>query len=155
ILSWNATLGIFKPLNDIPMNTTSGKVAISDPDKDGILEVIINFTPPLDVNAGPPRRYTDVWDWDGVSYLLALEEFEPAIYRIHMLYDADALFNRGQFKDAIKLYDRVRDDPSLQAWLLADESTILRSYATYKKALAQIALKQPRTATDTITNGLV
>lgn len=155
ILSWNATLGIFKPLNDIPMNATSGKVAIADIDKDGILEITISFNPPTDTNAGPPRRYTDIWDWDGVNYILAISEYEPAAYRIHALYDAELLFNRGQFKDAIKMYDRVRDDPNLLPWTLPNESVILRAYATYKKALAQIALKQPRTAADTIANSLV
>jgi hypothetical protein len=55
------------------------------------------------------------------------------------------------WKDAIKLYDRVRDDPTLQPWTAPDEAVVLRAYATYKKMLAQVANSQSRAANDTLT----
>src|SRR5258706_4554296 len=66
IMSWNATLGAFKSLNDVPMNATYGKIIIADLDKDGVLEVQIDFNAPVDPSIGPPRRTSDIWDWDGV-----------------------------------------------------------------------------------------
>ncbi len=151
ILEWNGTLGAFKPLNDVPMNATSGKVEIADLDKDGILEVAIHFNPTPDPNAGPPRKSTDIWDWDGANYVLALTQLEPPVYRIHAVHDADYRFAQGNWRDAIRLYDRVRDDANLQPWTLADEQTILRAYAEFKKMLALVANKQTRAADDALT----
>jgi hypothetical protein len=150
ILSWNATLGAFKPLNDIPMNATSGRVEIADLDKDGVLEVAFSFNPPPEPAAGPPRRSRDVWDWDGVNYRLAFTQVEPPVYRIHAAHDADDQFNQGQWRNAIRLYDRVRDDGGLQPWMLPDEAMILRAYATYKKMLALVSNRQTRPADDTL-----
>lgn len=152
ILSWNATLGAFKPLNDVPMNATGGKIEIADLDKDGVLEVAISFNPTPDAAAGPPRRSRDVWDWDGIAYRLAFTQVEAPVYRIHALYDADDQFAQTHWKDAIKLYDRVRDDATLQPWTLPDEAVVLRAYATYKKMLALIANKQPRPADDALAS---
>ncbi|MEP7287274.1 MAG: hypothetical protein ABI947_16080 [Chloroflexota bacterium] len=151
ILSWNATLGVFAPLNDVPINATNGKVTIADLDKDGILEVAITFTPVGDVAAGPPRKTTDIWDWNGQNYVLALTQVEAPVYRIHMLHDADVRFNQGNWKEAVKLFDRVRDDNSLQPWTIPGETETLRGYATYKKMLAYIAARSPRAADDVLT----
>lgn len=150
ILSWNATLGGFTPLNDIPMNATNGKVNIGDLDKDGILEVQIAFNPPPDIAAGPPRRTSDIWDWNGVNYLLALTQTEPPTYRIHALYDADLRFNQGDWRNALRLYDRVRDDGSLQPWTVPNEGPVLRAYATYKKELAYLSERVQRSADDSL-----
>jgi hypothetical protein len=160
IMEWNVTLGAFKPLNDIPMNATDAKIIISDVDKDGVLEVSIVFNPTLDPASGPPRKSVDIWDWDGVSYRLALMEVEQPVYRIHAVHDADYAFDLASlqdparqitWKDAIRLYDRVRDDPVLLPWTAPDEAVVLRAYATYKKMLAQIANVQTRAAGDTLT----
>jgi hypothetical protein len=160
ILQWNVTLGAFKPLSDVPMNATDAKVVIGDLDKDGVLEVSMVFNPTLDPAGGPPRKSIDIWDWDGASYRLAITELEPPVYRIHALHDADYEFDlanlqdparQATWKDAIKLYDRVRDDPTLQPWPAPDEAVVLRAYATYKKMLAQVANSQSRAANDTLT----
>jgi hypothetical protein len=150
ILSWNATLGAFKPLNDVPMNATSGRVEIADLDKDGVLEVAISFNPPPETSAGPPRRSRDVWDWEGVSYRLAFTQLDPPVYRIHAAHDADDQFSQAQWRNAIRLYDRVRDDAGLQPWMLPDEALVLRAYGTYKKMLALIANRQTRPADEAL-----
>lgn len=152
ILSWNGAIGAFVPLNNVPMNATNGKAAIADLDKDGVLEVSITFSPPGDAQSGPPRRSVDIWDWNGVNYLLALTQLEAPVYRIHALYDADAAFAQGDFKDAVKLYDRVRNDGSLQSWTVLDEQAILQANATYKKLLSLVSMKSTRTASDTLNN---
>jgi hypothetical protein len=150
IMSWNATIGAFKPLNDIPMNATNAKVVIADLDKDGVLEVSINFDPPGDQVSGPPRKYTDIWDWDGQNYVLALTQLEAPVYRVHALHDADYRFGQANWREAIRLYDRVRDDANLLPWNVPDEMTTLRAYATYKKMLAYVGNKQTRPADDTL-----
>src|SRR5260221_2474738 len=150
ILSWNAAIGGFSPLNDIPMNATNGKVNIADLDKDGILEVQITFQTPNDPAAGPPRRSADIWDWNGINYVLALSQSEPPVYRIHALNDGDVRFKAGDWTNAIKLYNRVRDDDKLLAWTVLNELPVLRAYATYKKMLAYIGARQPKSADDVL-----
>jgi hypothetical protein len=151
ILSWNATLGAFKPVNDLPMNATNGKVVISDLDSDGNLEVSIVFAPSTDPAAGPPRRSIDIWDWDGINYVLALTQLDPPAYRIHMLNDGDLKLGYEDWSQAIRLYDRVRDDQTLLAWdLLPNEAIILRSYATFHKILAMVSNRQIRATADVL-----
>jgi hypothetical protein len=153
IYEWSGALGMFQPLNDVPINATDAKVLIADLDGDGILEVAISFNPPLDLTAGPPRKTTSIWDWNGVNYVLAVVQVEAPVYRIHMLYDADYLFGQEEWRSAIKDYDRVRDDATLQPWSVPNEPVILRAYATYKKMLAQIANGQ-RSSANTTFDGL-
>lgn len=152
ILTWNAMLGAFKPLNDVPMGATNAKIAISDLDGDGILEVSIAFIPPNDPAAGPPRKSTDIWDWDGVNYVLALTQLDPPVYRVHVLNDADMKLGYEDWKEAIKLYDRVRDDQNLLPWpTVVNEPIVLRAYATYKKILAMVSYRQIRAVGDVLT----
>ncbi len=150
ILSWSELLGQFRPLNLLPIDATNGRIGIGDPDGDGVLELFVTYNPPLDFNAAPPRRSTVYWDWDGAHYVQALIELEPAVYRIHALHDADQLFAAQNWRDAIRLYDRVRDDPNLLAWSALNEATMLRAYATLRKAYAQLAADQRRAANATL-----
>jgi hypothetical protein len=149
ILSWSELLGQFRPLNPLPIDATNGRIGIGDPDGDGVLELFVAYNPPLDFNGAPPRRSIVYWDWDGSSYLQALIALEPAAYRIHALHDADQLFAAQNWRDAIRLYDRVRDDPSLLAWSVVNESAMLRAFATLRKAYAQLAAEQRRNANAT------
>ncbi|RMF51557.1 MAG: VCBS repeat-containing protein [Chloroflexota bacterium] len=149
ILSWNALLGQFRPLNPLPIDATNGRIGIGDPDGDGVLELFVSYNPPLDFNSAPPRRSVVYWDWNGENYLQALIELEPAAYRIHALHDADQLFAAENWRDAIRLYDRVRDDPTLLAWSVPNETALLRAFATLRKAYAQLAADQRRNANAT------
>ncbi|HVO43240.1 MAG TPA: hypothetical protein VMT34_11485 [Aggregatilineales bacterium] len=150
ILEWSAAIGAFQPLNDVPMNTTGGKIIIADVDGDGILEVAVSFNPTPDPVAGPPRRQTQIWDWDGTNYRLALIQAEPPLYRIQALYDADLRFTSlmtygfqtGDYKALAKLYDRVCTDAMLYAWTLPNEQAILCAYANLKELYAEVSLKR-------------
>jgi hypothetical protein len=154
ILAWNANLGTFKPVNDLPINANNAKAVISDLDSDGNLEISVIFAPPTDPAAGPPRRMIDVWDWDGTNYVLALTQLDPPAYRIHALNDGDLKLGYEDWSQAIRLYDRVRDDQTLLPWdLVPNEAFVLRSYATYKKILAMISNRQIR-ATGEVLSGL-
>lgn len=139
ILSWNAVLGQFSPLNDLPIDNTDGKIGIGDPDGDGILEVSVLRDAQSAFSAEPIRRATYYWDWDGANYREALVILAPAVYRIHALHDADRLFDQGDWRGAIRAYDRVRDNPAYAAWSIPNEIINLRAYAGLKKMLAQAA----------------
>ncbi len=148
ILEWNSLTGAFAPLNDLPIDATNAKVTISDVDGDGILEVSLINSPPNDVNAGPPRHHTEVWDWNGVNYISSQLRWDAPIYRIHAVYDADFAFEQGDFRASLKLYDRARDDPYLQPWFDPNELTTLRGYSAFRKLVAYAALRSTSRATD-------
>ncbi len=151
ILNWNTTIGTFQPLNDLPIDATNAKVEIADVGNTGVLKVVLTYTPPNDPNAGPPRRYTEVWDWNGVNYVEALLQYDAPIYRIYAAYDADFTFDQGDFRGALKQYDRVRDDQYLQPWIDPNEMSTLRAYAAYRKLITYAALRQSRGVADTLT----
>ena len=151
ILAWNASIGGFVPLNDVPITATNAKIAISDMDKDGVLEVEILYQVSDDPAAGPPRRKADIWDWNGVNYVLALNVAEPALYRFHVLNDADARFDAGDWRNAIRLYDKVHDDNNLLSWSVPNETPILQAYASYKKLLALLSERATSAANDTLS----
>jgi hypothetical protein len=151
ILTWNAVLGVFRALNDLPIDTTSARVIIADLDGDGVLEVGVSYDPPSDLSAGPGRRALYAWDWDGVNYRLAQIQLDPPAYRIHELHDADVYFGQEDYARAIRAYDRVRDRPDLLPWAIPDEATRLRAYAGLKKMLAQIANSQRANANRTLS----
>jgi len=150
ILGWNAALGQFLPLNDVPIEGPYARFAIGDPDGDGILELAVLNSPPADALNGPPRNTTVYWDWDGQNYLAALVVVAPPIYRIHVLHDADRAFDNGDLTAAIRGYDRVRDDPALLGWTDANEPITLRAFAGLRKLYAQIANNQRTRAEATL-----
>ncbi|CAG0985453.1 MAG: hypothetical protein IAE83_07450 [Anaerolinea sp.] len=147
VLSWSAALGVFKPLNEVPINASGGKIGIVDADADGVLEISVTFDPAMTTTSGPTRRAIDYWDWDGVSYRLAVTEVSPPVYRIHALHDADMLFAAADWEGAHLLYNQVRDGTKVQAWsLVPTEPIMLRAYAIWKKLLAYIMDGQRRSA---------
>ncbi|MCC6615239.1 MAG: hypothetical protein IT320_17325, partial [Anaerolineae bacterium] len=149
ILSWSGTLGAFSPLNSTPISANNARVVIADLDDDGILEVSLSLTPAFDTAQGPQRRSTEMWDWDGQNYRLAVVEIEAPVYRIHALHDADMLLEQGDLEGAIRLYDKVRDDAALQPWNVANEAFVLRAYAGMRKMIAQAANDARRSANAT------
>lgn len=151
ILTWAATLGAFKPLNEVPILTTNGKIGISDVDTDGNLEISVVFDGTSDPNAGPPRRRTEIWDWDGASYRLAVIQQDEPAYRIHVVHDADYQFGLGEYRAAIRGYDRARDNAELLSWTNPNEPTLLRAYAGMRKVVALIASGNRRTAGEFLT----
>lgn len=150
IMNWNAGLGVFRPLNDTPIVTTNAKVAVADLDGDGVLEIAVNFNFVQDMTAGPQRRTTAIWDWDGAQYRMAVLRVDPPAYRIHVVHDADQLFAQNDWKGAIKVYDLARNDQTLQGWSIPNEPVILRAYASLKRIVALAADDRRRTATNSL-----
>ena len=134
ILAWNSTIGVFAALNENGIDTTNAKVQIADVDNDGLLEISVTTQPGNDLNAGPFRRVMSIYDWNGANYTLALTQIDAPVYRIHALYDADALFMAGDFRAASRAYDKVRDDPNYALWTASDP-VLLRAFAGYRKLL--------------------
>ncbi len=138
ILSWDATLGNFRPLNAGAASAPNAHFTVGDVDEDGVLELSATGHP---VGDGPARISSWVWDWNGQSYLLALTERAPAEYRIHAVHDGDAALAAGNYPDARSAYNQVLTDESLLPWHLPNERAYLNAYALYRLMLTY-ALQQ-------------
>lgn len=101
-----------------------------------------------DVNAGPQRGSSETWAFNGVVMGQTGASREPALYRIHVLHDADDAFRKKDFAGATALYNRVISDAGLQAWdgpgALKEELSALGAFAQFR--LAQLALAQGNVA---------
>jgi hypothetical protein len=111
----------------------------SDFDNDEVSEVIVRLESSGTSATGPLRTGVNVYDWDGASYLLSIVQLEPPRYRIQIIHEADRLFGRRDWVKAIPLYQQsLIEDSDLRYWF-DDEPDVVRSYALYKLAVAQIA----------------
>lgn len=146
ILSWNTFVGAFEELNSGQIIAVNGRVGIVDVDQDGVLELTAQINPPGNLASGPPRSLTDIWDWNGRDYVLAVrEEPEGSRYHIHAIHDADDLFRAGQFRDALMAYDAVRRNRNLLSWnAVSGERQVLDAYAAYQIVIGFARLQSGR-----------
>ncbi len=149
ILNWNSVIGAFGQLNDTLIDATNARVQIGDVDGDGLLEITITFNPPADVNAGPYRRVVHIWDWTGANYTLAVIQKDAPVYRIHAVYDADAMLQVGDFRGAARAYDKAKDDANFVAWS-PNDPLVLRALVNYRKLTIYAALRQTKALDDLV-----
>jgi hypothetical protein len=147
ILNWNSLIGAFQPLNEPLIDATNSRITIGDPDGDGVLEVTLTSNPP--VESAPYRRTVRYWDWNGTHYILATIQLDAPYFRVHAIHDADALFRSGDFRGAIRAYDRIAADAGYSSWW-GNDVVVLKSYSGYRKILAYAALRQPKGMDDTL-----
>ena len=86
--------------------------------------------------AGPQRRVTQTWSWNGATFTLTNSLVEPPVYRLHALHDGDTAFRKGDYATATALYQRVVSDPSLKSWdglaPMRDEDKVLGAFALFR-----------------------
>lgn len=110
-------------------------VTLAGPDADGRYAVTVTATGLGSAGAGPQRAATwmfyflpeqDLWHSDGM-------ELAASNFRIHVLNDADAAAQAGDYPQALLLYQRVIHDTTLQDWMNpAKEQADLGAYARFK-----------------------
>jgi len=96
-----------------------------------------------DVAVGPQRTSTVVVRWAGARFRTEIIEGEP-VYLIHLVNDADALYNAGSFPEAREAYLAIATNNSLPDWKSEigqeDGRIELQAYATFRAAIT--AFKQ-------------
>lgn len=135
ILTWDSTLGSLRQLNAGLISAPGAQFGIADLDGDGVLELSVVSSGNPSAATGPTRTLTQVWDWNGQSYLLALTQTAPAMYRIHAIHDGDAALAAGNYPDARAAFERTLNDDSLLPWALPNERAYLNAYALYRLLL--------------------
>ncbi len=108
---------------------------ILDPDGDGIFAIQLTGAGFGSVGAGPQRAIIRSWDFDQVhgGWVSPGDILGPSSYRIHVIHDADTQLAAGNFEQALLLYRRAIDDPTLEDWADPEgERLTLSAYALYR-----------------------
>ncbi|MFN8508212.1 MAG: hypothetical protein U0547_11685 [Dehalococcoidia bacterium] len=95
------------------------------------------------VGAGPTRASTTTYRWDGMHFAAATVTPDPAVYLVHAIADADALFAKGRYQEAAAAYVAAAKRDDLADWWKetgrGDGRAGLRGYALFRAAIATAA----------------
>jgi hypothetical protein len=140
ILSWTGE-GFENHLEGDTTDLAFPEISLDDADGDGLFMVEVRGSGPGSVGAGPTRSVTRIWMYDDeIGRWMPTEEvMEPSSYRIHVLHDAEDATARGDYVQALMLYGRVIQDPTLEDWVDPDlERDNLAAYAMFKTAIVHL-----------------
>jgi hypothetical protein len=115
--------------------TSTELPSISDIDNDRVQEIIVRLTDDGNAITGPLRTGVNIYDWNGVSYVLSIVQLDAPRFQIQVVHEADRAFARQEMDEAIRLYKLALTDTSLRYWL-NDEPAYLKSYVYYRLILA-------------------
>lgn len=138
IIEWNITLGNFNPLLASDITVVEPEVVVSDIDDDNLREVSVTTGIIRDPGAGPQRKVTSVYKWDGSLYTLSQVIKTPAQYRIHAIYDGDDALRGGKYEAAVGFYKQAYTDEDLKSWQDPNEPQYLSAFAQYRLMLAYV-----------------
>lgn len=146
--------------NGIFMNRLEGSTAelpypsvqLTDFDRDGNYDLEVIGTAIGSVGAGPQRDSINIWAYDPNTNTWKLTEqtLASSPFRVHLMHDAEAAMDRGEYLIASLLFQQVIEDETLLEWSNpADEYNSLAAYAYYKRIVADVFLGD-RTAALTV-----
>lgn len=134
LLNWQPDDGRFVSLLNTPINGAQPPT-ISDVDNDNVLEVVMREDNPGTAATGPLRTGVNIYDWNGINYVLSIVQLDPPRFQIQIVHEADRAFARQETDQAITLYTLALDNPDLRFWT-NDEPTTLKAYIYYRLLLA-------------------
>ena len=125
----------------------SSEVTFADDTADGRIDLIQHGGFISSVGAGPYQRgYTEVWGWSPTQaqFVSAETILDPSNYRFHLLYEANDLFDAGEYAVAIPKYVEVVENENLEdgVGLINQESTYAysRQFAAFRLMVAYMQL---------------
>lgn len=139
IIGWNPETNAFKRLLPTEISAPFADVTVGDTNGDGLRELVVVSGTVVASEAGPLRRRTEVYSYDAVqgAFVLTDQQLGEAIYRIHVLHDADAAFAARDFPAAIALYEQAATDSRLSTWGYPNENAQLAAYARFRQMVAE------------------
>jgi hypothetical protein len=123
--------------DDLPVPS----LEISDPQQDGSRMLSLTGNGIQSAGAGPTRALTRIWHWSTseARFKVFEERFAAPTFRIHALHDADQAALSGNFDDALRGYNRVIEDPSLDDYPFGEAGhSQLSAYALFRSMLLWI-----------------
>jgi hypothetical protein len=125
------------------------ELKLTDFDHDGMYSLEVVGTSIASVGAGPQRDSINIWDYDPASgtWKLGQQTQAASPFRVHLVHDANASMDRGEYLIASLLFQQVIEDEELLEW--ADEEVEynnLAAYAYYKRIVAAVFMEDRGTA---------
>ncbi len=156
IIGWNPETNAFKRLLPTEISAPFADVTVGDTNGDGLRELVVVSGTVVASEAGPLRRRTEVYSYDAGQdvFILADQQLGEAIYRIHVLHDADAAFAVRDFPAATALYEQAATDTRLSSWGYPNENAELAAYARFRQMMAE-GLSDNNVAGQTTFEGLI
>jgi hypothetical protein len=117
--------------DDLPYPT----IYLEPSTKEGIYNLLISGSGFGSVGAGPQRNIMRIWsfDQDTQRWRVDSTQYEPSVYRIHILHDAGAAAKDGDYQQALMLYNRAISDTTLDDWVdPALEKAWISAFARYQ-----------------------
>ncbi len=105
--------------------------AFGDVDNDGVQEIVMRQAGGGNLESGPLRTGSNIYDWNGSAYVLSLSQPDPIRYRIQAVHEADRAFREQRMDDAARLYLFSVNDTTLDYWYDGSDK-IVRSYVLYR-----------------------
>jgi hypothetical protein len=111
-------------------------IEIVGPVSDGTYRIEITAQGISSVGAGPYRQFTRIWGWSAErsGFVVFDEQLAPPTFRIHLLHDADDAASAGNLEAALIMYQRIREDGTLDDWVKGETGQAeLAAFATYRQ----------------------
>jgi hypothetical protein len=113
-------------------------IYLSPTGEDGLYDLQVTGSGFGSVGAGPQRNVTRTWSFSEDTQRWQISEFrqEPSDYRIHVLHDARAAAEMGDYQSALMLYNRVISDTTLEDWDDPQlEQAVINAFARYQMSV--------------------
>lgn len=105
--------------------------------------IVLHNQPASSLAAGPTRGGSYRYTLSRGRFTALEVELDPPVFLFHAIVDADALFERGQWREAIAAYERAIADRTLRDWKFengrGESREALVSYALFRIAVATAA----------------
>lgn len=133
---------------DVPIDAPYAEIEAPEPAEGEPAQVVVNVGMIGSVGAGPQRTWRDVYAWDGETLARIEHEATSPAHPIHLINEADDLFLAGSYADAISLFRRSYEDPTLdREWGIYEGwEQDLEAYARYRIMLAHVLLDDQQQA---------
>lgn len=99
------------------------------------------------VGAEPQQLSTEIWEWDGVAFVMLERIWDPPVYRYHALLGGDRALQDESYAAALAAYEQVINDAALREWgadsgivAPADERAQLTAFALWRILLVDLLL---------------
>jgi hypothetical protein len=114
----------------------------SDWDGDGIRELIMHGGTIGSLGAGPQRARTEVYAWDGTTYILVETVYDPSSFLYFRVLDANEALLASEYDRAVALYREAIDNPALHVWIEESEREELAAFSRFRLSLTYLAWGQ-------------
>jgi len=110
-------------------------IYVRDETNDGISDLILHGGAYSSAGAGPQRRGSEIWSWNGNNVTLYERRDDPIYYFVHALYYANDAFSDYDFTMADSWYQRILYDQTLHSYSGEREYIISQQFAAFRLVL--------------------